>query len=94
MVNEDKLMGPYFIARKVIERGDTTEFIKVFTSKVIMYLYEDAVKQRKNSFFDGCPDTSKYSAICDFFKTNGLEIFGKDFKTDYYDKYIGWLLWN
>lgn len=88
-VNEDKLMGPYFIARKVIERGDTTEFIKVFTSKVIMYLYEDAVKQRKNSFFDGCPDTSKYSAICDFFKTNGLEIFGKDFKTDYYDKYIG-----
>lgn len=49
-VNEDKLMGPYFIARKVIERGDTTEFIKVFTSKVIMYLYEDAVKQRKIVF--------------------------------------------
>ncbi|MBE6063435.1 MAG: hypothetical protein E7207_07775 [Clostridium butyricum] len=88
-VNEDKLMGPYFIARKVIERGDTKEFIKVFTSKIIMYLYEDAVKQRKNSFFDGCPDTSKYSAVCDYFRTNGLEIFGKNFKTDYYDKYKG-----
>ena len=88
-INEDKLMGPFFIAKDVIERGDTEEFIKVFISKIIMYLYEDAVKQKKNSFFEGCPDTSKYSAVCDYFKTNGLEIFGKTFKEDYYDKYKG-----
>ena len=29
-INEDKLMGPFFIAKDVIERGDTEEFIKVF----------------------------------------------------------------
>lgn len=88
-VNEDKLLGPYFISKKVIERGNKQEFIKVFLSKVIMYLYEDAVKQRKSSFFDGCPDTSRYSSICDYFLTNGIEIFGKNFKADYYDKYKG-----
>lgn len=45
---------------------DTEKFIKAFKSKVIMYLYEDAVKQRKHNFFDGC-DSSKYSSVCDAF---------------------------
>ncbi len=88
-INEDKLIGPYFISRQIIVNGNSDEFIKVFTSKIIMYLYEDAVKQRKNRFFEGCPDTSKYSSICDYFQTNGLEIFGESFKKDFYDKNRG-----
>ena len=51
-----------------------------------MYLYEDAVKQGKHRFFDGCPDTGKYSSVCDAFMTMGLAIFGPTFKESFYDK--------
>lgn len=91
-INEDKLMGPFFLSKKVIasdENGeiiDKEKFIKAFKSKVIMYLYEDAVKQGKHRFFDGCPDTGKYSSVCDAFKTMGLAIFGSTFKESFYDK--------
>lgn len=91
-INEDKLMGPFFLSKKVIasdENGeiiDREKFIKAFKSKVIMYLYEDAVKQGKHRFFDGCPDTGKYSSVCDAFRTMGLAIFGPTFKESFYDK--------
>lgn len=90
-VNEDKLMGPFFLSTKLIasdETGmiiDTAKFIEAFKSKVIMYLYEDAVKQGKHKFFDGC-DSSKYSSVCDAFDEKGMGIFGEDFENDYYDK--------
>ena len=91
-INEDKLMGPFFLSKKAIasdENGmiiDTDRFIDMFKSKVIMYLYEDAVKQGKHRFFDGCPDTGKYSAVCDEFDKNGIAIFGPTFKEIFYDK--------
>lgn len=90
-INEDKLMGPFFLSKKIImsdESGaivDQDKFIKAFKSKVIMYLYEDAVKQRKHNFFSGC-DSSKYSSVCDAFDENGIEIFGANFKELYYDR--------
>ena len=62
------------------------EFIKAFKSKVIMYLYEDAVKQGKHRFFEGCPDTGKYSAVCDAFDIMGIAIFGPTFRETFYDK--------
>lgn len=92
-INEDKLMGPFFLSKKVLasnENGmiiECDKFIKVFKSKVIMYLYEDAVKQGKHRFFDGCPDTSKYSAICESFDKIGMDIFGSRFKETFYDKH-------
>lgn len=91
-INEDKLMGPFFLSKKVIasnENGmiiDKKAFIDAFKSKVIMYLYEDAVKQGKHRFFDGCPDTGKYSAVCDAFDKIGTKIFGAAFREDFYDK--------
>lgn len=91
-INEDKLMGPFFLSKKVIasdENGmiiDVDKFIDAFKSKVIMYLYEDAVKQGKHRFFDGCLDTGKYSSVCDAFKTMGIGIFGTTFKELFYDK--------
>ena len=90
-INEDKLMGPFFLAKKVIqsdENGmiiDTEKFIDAFKSKVIMYLYEDAIKQGKHRFFDGC-DSSKYSSVCEAFDEIGISIFGSNFKETYYDK--------
>jgi len=91
-INEDKLMGPFFLSKKVIasnENGmifDKEKFIDAFKSKVIMYLYEDAVKQGKHRFFEGCPDTSKYSAVCDAFDKIGTGIFGVTFRETFYDK--------
>lgn len=90
-INEDKLMGPFFLSKKVIasdENGmiiDTDGFIKAFKSKVIMYLYEDAVKQGKHRFFEGC-DNSKYSSVCEAFDEKGMAIFGPTFRETYYDK--------
>lgn len=90
-INEDKLMGPFFLSKKVIasnENGmiiDTDRFIDAFKSKVIMYLYEDAVKQGKHRFFEGC-DSSKYSSVCEAFDEKGTAIFGPTFREIFYDK--------
>lgn len=90
-INEDKLMGPFFLSKKIIasdENGmilDTDKFVAAFKSKVIMYLYEDAVKQGKHRFFDGC-DNSKYSSVCEAFDELGMGIFGPNFKENFYDK--------
>ncbi|MBQ8907763.1 MAG: AAA family ATPase [Clostridia bacterium] len=89
-INEDKLMGPFFIGEDVFAFGDDgkilnpTKFIKVFKSKVIMYLYEDAAKQQKHKLFSGC-DSTRYSSICDAFDETGIEIFGAEFKNTYND---------
>lgn len=90
-INEDKLMGPFFLSKKIIasdENGmilDTDKFVAAFKSKVIMYLYEDAVKQGKHRFFDGC-DNSKYSSVCEAFDELGMGIYGPNFKENFYDK--------
>lgn len=90
-INEDKLMGPFFLSKKATESDedgmiiDPQKFVKAFKSKVIMYLYEDAVKQGKHRFFDGCPDTSKYSSVCEAFDEIGISIFGTNFREDFYN---------
>ena len=90
-INEDKLMGPFFLSKKVIasdENGmiiDPDKFMEAFKSKVIMYLYEDAVKQRKHDFFNGC-DSSKYSSVCDAFDEKGIAILGSSVKNTVYNK--------
>lgn len=90
-INEDKLMGPFFLSKKILASNDegmivdSETFIKSFKSKVIMYLYEDAVKQGKHRFFDGC-DSSKYSSVCAAFDEIGMGIFGQNFKENFYDK--------
>ncbi|MED1715664.1 hypothetical protein [Bacillus paralicheniformis] len=88
-VNEDKLMGPFFLSKKIIKTNETDDkianpnkFIESFKSKVIMYLYEDAVKQHKHKLFDGC-DSSRYSDVCEAFDEIGIDIFGAGFREIY-----------
>ncbi len=96
-VNEDKLMGPFFLSGKVLQTiseeddmiADPDRFIETFKSKVIMYLYEDAAKQYKHKLFAGCEDTTKYSAVCDSFDEIGIRIFGEDFEDLYYNPQKG-----
>lgn len=96
-VNEDKLMGPFFLSKRVLQTvseeddtiADTDRFMETFKSKVIMYLYEDAAKQYKHKLFAGCEDTTKYSAVCDSFDEIGIQIFGEDFEDLYYNPQKG-----
>ena len=95
-VNEDKLIGPFFISKSLLKVKDDTDdsllnpdkFIKAFKSKVIMYLYEDAAKQFKQRLFSGC-DSSRYSSVCDAFDQIGIRIFGEDFIYSFYDEQKG-----
>lgn len=76
-VNEDKLMGPYFVSKKVLENQDNETFIRVFKNKVLMYLFDDAAKQKRPSLFAGCEECSRslYSHICEEFDEKGIYIF-------------------
>lgn len=88
-VNEDKLMGPFFLSKSVFAYDTETRqminpdaFKKAFKSKVLMYLYEDAAKPCRHQLFSGC-NSSRYSSVCDAFDRTGLEIFGNDFQALY-----------
>ena len=78
-------MGPFFLktmdkAGAVILTDD--EFIDAFCDKVLMYLFEDAAKTKREHLFMGCTDKeklSRYSYICKEFKHKGIEIFGGNF---------------
>lgn len=79
-VNEDKLMGPYFISRKNLPEGeiiDPAVFTRIFKNKVIMYLFDDAAKHRRMALFGGCEEKAKnqYSKICREFDAKGVYIF-------------------
>lgn len=80
-INEDKQLGPYFISRKITvpQNGneiDRKKFTEAFKSKVIMYLFEDAARQKRPTLFEGCfQNSSRYSEICREFDEKGLEIF-------------------
>ena len=87
-INEDKQLGPYFIARNIVvpEEGteiDNEKFIRTFKSKVIMYLFEDAAKQKRSKLFEGCfGNSSRYSEICREFEKKGIGIFHHDIQLE------------
>lgn len=89
-VNEDKLMGPYFISKKNLPEGemiDPAVFTRVFKNKVIMYLFDDAAKQKRLTLFGGCDEKAKnqYSKICREFDTKGVYIFCDNISSQFID---------
>ena len=60
-VNEDKLMGPFFLK-------NTSEF----NSKVLMYLWEDAARMCRRAVFG---EIKTYSDLCDEWEKKGVDIF-------------------
>lgn len=90
-INEDKLMGPFFLSKKVVpETGDINQktFIEAFKNKVIMYLFDDAAKQKRPTLFGGCEDKAKnqYSKICKEFEDKGVFIFCEAISSKFIDK--------
>ena len=83
-VNEDKLMGPFFIALKDLPDGneiDAESFSHIFKNKVIMYLFDDAAKQKRATLFEGCENTNLYSSICNEFDEKGVNIFNESVRS-------------
>lgn len=78
-VNEDKLIGPFFIGNKTkIEKAASNpeDFCKSFKSKVLMYLFEDVCKMRPTALFDTNTEHPHYSDICSAFDEKGIGVFG------------------
>lgn len=73
-INEDKLIGPYFINEKTLK--DNKAFVEAFKSKVIMYLFEDAAKQRRGKVF--YQEGVKYSDLCQRFMSEGIKVFNPE----------------
>ncbi len=89
-VNEDKLMGPYFISKKNLPENevfDAAMFTRIFKNKVIMYLFDDAAKQKRISLFSGCDEKAKnqYSKICQEFDAKGVYIFCESISNQFID---------
>ena len=80
-INEDKQLGPYFIAKDIVVPAsgneiDTDKFNDVFKHKVLMYLFDDAAKQKRSKLFEGISaESSRYSKICKAFEEKGVDIF-------------------
>lgn len=89
-VNEDKLMGPFFISKKSLPEGEVIDpavFTRIFKNKVIMYLFDDAAKQKRITLFGGCDEKAKnqYSKICREFDTKGVYIFCEGISSQFID---------
>lgn len=57
-VNEDKLIGPFFLSEKELK---STAIDSIFKSKLLMYLFEDVLKHRKSKIFK--PGFNTFSKI-------------------------------
>lgn len=81
-INEDKQLGPYFISKSIVvpkDGGteiDSKKFCEAFKNKVLMYLFDDAAKQKRPSLFEGsAKGQTRYSKICEAFDEQGIGIF-------------------
>lgn len=89
-LNEDKLLGPYFISKKDLPEDDNIDaeqFSIIFKNKVIMYLFDDAAKQKRKSLFSGCKDNAtQYSKICNLFDDRGVFIFDDNISSQFIER--------
>lgn len=76
-INEDKLLGPFFVAPDALT---PERFPDAFKDKVLLYLYEDAGKPHRKKMFR--KELKKYEDICTAFDEQGEGIFGNGFKDD------------
>lgn len=93
IVNEDKLLGPFFIENSLLKINEETnyvidndKFINTFKDKVLMYLFDDAAKSHRSKMFKGCMNGyNRYSLICSKFDEVGEKLFGDEVSLTIYD---------
>ena len=76
-INEDKLLGPFFLSKIVLDSAldKGMNFVKLFESKVLMYLFEDAAKMKAKQLFNVDEKKFIYSEVCKKFELEGLKVF-------------------
>ena len=82
-INEDKLLGPFFAFNEYLKTDiPVDEFKDIFKNKIIMYLFEDAARSKRNELFSGVAKNTNltYSQICEAFDEKGIEIFCDNIK--------------
>lgn len=87
-VNEDKLLGPFFLSKSELLRckENQEEFDEIFKSKVLMYLYEDILKHKKIDFFiEGVQTLSDVMNAYDNGKVFNFEIEKRQVEGDNYN---------
>ena len=88
-VNEDKLMGPFFAFNEFMNQEIPTETFKdIFKNKIIMYLFEDAARSKRDILFSGAKTENyvTYSEICESFDEKDIEIFCDNIKKELSDE--------
>lgn len=75
-INEDKLLGPFFISPSSLT---PERFGDMFKDKVLLYLYEDAGKTKHSKMFK--KELNTYAKVCTAFDAHGEEIFGAGFNS-------------
>ena len=82
-VSEDKLLGPYFLSKTILEKsindkpidkGKYDEINAAIENKVLMYLYEDAGKPFRFKIFEK-KKSKTYSELCKNFREIGDGVF-------------------
>lgn len=73
-IPEDKLIGPYFISKSILEKYDSSKLTEVIKDKVLMYLYEDAARAYRSLLFAE-NSYSTYSKLCEEFQKDALNLF-------------------
>ena len=75
-INEDKLLGPFFLSKTVLDSAldKGMDFVKLFESKVLMYLFEDAAKMKAKQLFNVDERKFIYSEVCKKFEVEGLKV--------------------
>ncbi|KOR25154.1 AAA family ATPase [Clostridium sp. L74] len=68
-INEDKMIGPFFLSKNDLKNN----FESAFKSKLLMYLYEDVIKHRRDEFFAKGMDT--YSKLLEAYEKTGGDVF-------------------
>ena len=73
-IPEDKLIGPYFISKSILDSDDIEKLTKTIRDKVLMYIFEDAGRPYRNTIFaEG--KASTYSELCKNFDENAKNVF-------------------
>lgn len=73
-IPEDKLIGPYFVPKSILEDSDLDKLTETIKNKVLIYLYEDAAKAYRPLLFEE-GKYATYSSVCKHFDDNALNLF-------------------
>ncbi len=87
-INEDKLLGPFFAFNEYLgSEIPVEEFREIFKNKIIMYLFEDVARSKRNELFSGVSTKQNltYSQICEAFDEKGIGIFCDNIKEKFAD---------